>query len=61
MGTYVVVYENEGAEIARYTVIAPSELDAELRASRSFFAEQTHYNEFDLPPGLTFRIEGAKV
>ena len=56
---HTIVYENDGVEVARYTVAADTELEAELATSRTFFREHGEFDWFDVNPGLTFRIESA--
>jgi len=56
---HTVIYENDGAEVARYTVSAPSERTAERRTTRMFFKAHREFDELALNPGLTFRIVGG--
>lgn len=53
---HTVVYEKDGVEIARYTVLAASERTAERRTTKLFFKAHPKL-EFAILPGLTFRIE----
>ncbi len=52
-----VIYEDAGVEVARYSLTAGSELATELKTSATFFAEHEEFDEFELLPDLTFRIE----
>ena len=56
---YTVVYENNGMEVDRYTVTAASERTAERRTTKLFFRGHREFNELEIYPGLTFRIQGG--
>jgi hypothetical protein len=56
---HTIIYENDGLEIARYTVSADSERTAERRTTKLFFKRHPEFDELGLWPALTFRIEGA--
>jgi hypothetical protein len=56
---HTIVYEHQGAEVARYTARAQSELEAELETSALFFKEHPRFDEFDPDSDLTFRIENS--
>jgi hypothetical protein len=56
---HTVIYENDGIELVRYTVRAASERTAEQRTTRRFFRDHPQFDEFEVYPGLTFRIEAG--
>jgi hypothetical protein len=56
---YTVVYENDGVEVARYSVAAASERTAEARTTKTFFEGHPEFDELDITLALTFRIEAA--
>jgi len=56
---HTVIYEDGGVEVGRYSVMAATELEAELQTSAMFFKEHVEFDELALNPGLTFRIESA--
>jgi hypothetical protein len=56
---HTVIYENDGVEVARYSVSAPSERTAERQTTKLFFKDHPQFDEFAVLPGLTFRIEGG--
>ncbi len=55
--THVVIYESYGAEVARYSVTAASELQAERRSSARFFKEHPEFDPYEVDLNLTFRVE----
>jgi hypothetical protein len=57
--SHTVVYQNHGEELARY--IAASEREAEACTTRQFFDEHPEFDEFEVHPGLAFRIEGGNA
>ena len=59
--SHTVVYENDGVEVDRFTVSADSERTAEARTSRRFFKSHPEFDEFELNPGLTFRVESKNA
>ena len=56
---HTVIYENYGVEVARYSVSAASDRTAERRATKLFFKGNPSFDEFEILPGLTFRIEAG--
>jgi hypothetical protein len=52
-----VIYENDGVEVARYSLTAASELATELQTSTAFFEEHQEFDKFAILPDLRFRIE----
>jgi hypothetical protein len=56
---HTVIYENDGVEVARYSVSAASEREAEAQTTKLFFEGHPEFDELAILPGLTFRIEGG--
>ena len=51
-----VIYEDDGVEVARYSLTAATQLATELQTSASFFEEHREFDVFAILPDLTFRI-----
>lgn len=54
---FTAVYERDGVELARYSLTAPTQGDAENQADNLFYHQHPEISMFDETPGLNVRIE----